>query len=61
VAQFLRSHKDTVKLYLSIHSYSQMLLFPYSCSYDEVPNHNELVCDEVNALTFVFVVGHSSK
>ncbi|XP_065137779.1 carboxypeptidase B2 isoform X2 [Paramisgurnus dabryanus] len=42
VAKFLRSHKDTVKLYISIHSYSQMLLFPYSCSYDEVPNHNEL-------------------
>ncbi|KTG01994.1 hypothetical protein cypCar_00030752 [Cyprinus carpio] len=42
VARFLRSHKDTVKLYLSIHSYSQMLLFPYSCSYDEIPNHNEL-------------------
>lgn len=43
VAKFLRSHKDTVKLYISIHSYSQMLLFPYSCSYDEAPNHNELV------------------
>nr|AAH95834.2 Zgc:112493 protein [Danio rerio] len=42
VAKFLRSHKDTVKLYLSIHSYSQMLLFPYSCSYNEIPNHNEL-------------------
>ncbi|KAI7800472.1 carboxypeptidase B2 isoform X3 [Triplophysa rosa] len=43
VAKFLRSHKDTVKLYISIHSYSQMLLFPYSCSYDEAPNHNELL------------------
>ncbi|KAI2668453.1 Carboxypeptidase B2 [Labeo rohita] len=43
VARFLRSHKDTVKLYLTIHSYSQMLLFPYSCSYDEIPNHNELL------------------
>ncbi|ROL50020.1 Carboxypeptidase B2 [Anabarilius grahami] len=42
VAQFLRSHKDKIKLYLSIHSYSQMLLFPYSCSYDEAPNHDEL-------------------
>ncbi|XP_043103115.1 carboxypeptidase B2 [Puntigrus tetrazona] len=42
VAQFLRSHKNTVKLYLSIHSYSQMLMFPYSCSYDEISNHNEL-------------------
>ncbi|XP_051983476.1 carboxypeptidase B2 [Xyrauchen texanus] len=43
VAKFLRSHKDTVKLYISIHSYSQMLLFPSSSSYDSVPNHNELL------------------
>uniref|UniRef100_A0A4W5KF06 Carboxypeptidase B2 (plasma) n=1 Tax=Hucho hucho TaxID=62062 RepID=A0A4W5KF06_9TELE len=42
VANFLRSHKDSVKLYLSIHSYGQMLLFPYSCSNEEVPNHAEL-------------------
>ncbi|KAM6945666.1 carboxypeptidase B2 [Aplochiton taeniatus] len=43
VANFLRSHKDTVKLYLSIHSYSQMLLFPYSYTYDLAPNHDELL------------------
>eukprot|EP00063_Salmo_salar_P031912 XP_014006747.1 PREDICTED: carboxypeptidase O isoform X2 [Salmo salar] len=42
VANFLRSHKDSVKLYLSIHSYGQMLLFPYSCSNEEVPNYAEL-------------------
>ncbi|XP_011604391.2 carboxypeptidase B2 [Takifugu rubripes] len=43
VAHFLRSHKDSVKLYFSIHSYSQMLLFPYSCTLDEAENHNELL------------------
>uniref|UniRef100_A0A668APL6 Carboxypeptidase B2 n=1 Tax=Myripristis murdjan TaxID=586833 RepID=A0A668APL6_9TELE len=43
VANFLRSHKDSVQLYLTIHSYSQMLLFPYSCTLDEAENHNELV------------------
>ncbi|XP_062866663.1 carboxypeptidase B2 isoform X1 [Trichomycterus rosablanca] len=43
VAKFLRSNKDTVKLYFSIHSYSQMLLFPYSCTYEEAPNHAELL------------------
>ncbi|XP_075995119.1 carboxypeptidase B2 [Genypterus blacodes] len=42
VADFLRRHKDSIQLYLSIHSYSQMLLFPYSCSYDEAENHNDL-------------------
>uniref|UniRef100_A0A8D3C6J9 Carboxypeptidase B2 (plasma) n=1 Tax=Scophthalmus maximus TaxID=52904 RepID=A0A8D3C6J9_SCOMX len=43
VANFLRLHKDTVQLYLSIHSYSQMLLFPYSCTLDEAENHNDLL------------------
>lgn len=43
VAKFLRSQKDTIKLYFSIHSYSQKLLFPYSCTYEEVQNHAELV------------------
>ncbi|XP_039997735.1 carboxypeptidase B2 [Xiphias gladius] len=43
VANFLRSHKDTVQLYLSIHSYSQMLLFPYSCTLDEAENHKDLL------------------
>uniref|UniRef100_A0A3Q1HDY6 Peptidase M14 domain-containing protein n=1 Tax=Anabas testudineus TaxID=64144 RepID=A0A3Q1HDY6_ANATE len=43
VADFLRSHKDSVQIYLSIHSYSQMLLFPYSCSLNEVENHRELL------------------
>ncbi|XP_070786865.1 carboxypeptidase B2 [Enoplosus armatus] len=43
VADFLRSHKDSVQLYLSIHSYSQMLLFPYSCTLDEAENHNDLL------------------
>uniref|UniRef100_UPI0037E97C72 carboxypeptidase B2 n=1 Tax=Semicossyphus pulcher TaxID=241346 RepID=UPI0037E97C72 len=43
VADFLRRHKDTVQLYISIHSYSQMLLFPYSCSLEEAENHNDLL------------------
>ncbi|XP_019733953.1 carboxypeptidase B2 [Hippocampus comes] len=43
VANFLRSKKDTIELYLSIHAYSQMLLFPYSCTLDEAQNHNELL------------------
>ncbi|XP_077568534.1 carboxypeptidase B2 [Stigmatopora nigra] len=43
VANFLRSKKDTIQLYLSIHAYSQMLLFPYSCTLDEAHNHNDLL------------------
>ncbi|XP_054479933.1 carboxypeptidase B2 [Anoplopoma fimbria] len=43
VANFLRSHKDSVQLYFSIHSYSQMLLFPFSCTLDEAENHKDLL------------------
>ena len=43
VANFLRNHKNSVQLYLSIHSYSQMLLFPYSCTLEEAENHRDLV------------------
>lgn len=43
VANFLRSHKESIQIYLSIHSYSQMLIIPYSCTEDEAENHSELV------------------
>ncbi|XP_041821733.1 carboxypeptidase B2-like [Chelmon rostratus] len=43
VARFLRVNKDSIQLYLSIHSYSQMLLFPYSCTLDEAENHKDLL------------------
>uniref|UniRef100_A0AAZ1X048 Peptidase M14 domain-containing protein n=1 Tax=Oreochromis aureus TaxID=47969 RepID=A0AAZ1X048_OREAU len=43
VANFLRRHKDTVQLYITIHSYSQMLIFPYSYTFDQAENHNDLL------------------
>ncbi|XP_061492979.1 mast cell carboxypeptidase A-like [Rhineura floridana] len=42
VATFIRSHLSSIKAYLSIHSYSQMILFPYGYTYDKAPNHDEL-------------------
>ncbi|XP_006258108.1 carboxypeptidase B isoform X1 [Alligator mississippiensis] len=42
LADFIRKHLSTIKAYLTIHSYSQMLLFPYSYTYDQAKNHNEL-------------------
>uniref|UniRef100_A0A665TYJ6 Carboxypeptidase B2 (plasma) n=1 Tax=Echeneis naucrates TaxID=173247 RepID=A0A665TYJ6_ECHNA len=52
VANFLRTHKDSVQLYISIHSYSQMLLFPYSCTMDEAENHSDLVSAAQNIRRF---------
>uniref|UniRef100_A0A3P9P173 Carboxypeptidase B2 (plasma) n=1 Tax=Poecilia reticulata TaxID=8081 RepID=A0A3P9P173_POERE len=43
VANFLRSHKESIQIYLSIHSYSQMLIIPFSCTTDEAENHSELM------------------
>ncbi|XP_041419331.1 mast cell carboxypeptidase A-like isoform X1 [Xenopus laevis] len=45
VANFIRSHVDSIKAYISIHSYSQMLLYPFSYTYNLAPDHKEL--DEI--------------
>ncbi|NXT67577.1 CBPB1 Carboxypeptidase, partial [Chaetops frenatus] len=42
LADFIREHLSTIKAYLTIHSYSQLLLFPYSYTYDLPPNYQEL-------------------
>lgn len=43
VADFIRKNKGSIKAYLTVHSYSQLLLFPYSYSYKLAEHHNELV------------------
>ncbi|XP_047424314.1 carboxypeptidase B [Mugil cephalus] len=43
VANFIRNKKSVIKAYLTIHSYSQLLLFPYSYTYDLAPDHTELL------------------
>ncbi|KAF1671170.1 CBPB1 Carboxypeptidase, partial [Pygoscelis papua] len=42
LADFIREHLPTIKAYLTIHSYSQLLLFPYSYTYKLPSNHEEL-------------------
>ncbi|KAH0621908.1 hypothetical protein JD844_023652 [Phrynosoma platyrhinos] len=42
VANFLRKHKDRIKAYISMHSYSQMVLFPYSYTKNKSRDHDEL-------------------
>ncbi|NXP58875.1 CBPB1 Carboxypeptidase, partial [Chloropsis cyanopogon] len=43
LADFIREHLSTIKAYLTIHSYSQLLLFPYSYTYNLPSNYQELV------------------
>lgn len=43
LADFIREHLSTIKAYLTIHSYSQLLLFPYSYTYSLPSDYEELV------------------
>ncbi|KAM7330996.1 hypothetical protein ACRRTK_010185 [Alexandromys fortis] len=45
LADFIRQNLSSIKAYLTIHSYSQMMLYPYSYSY-KLPSNNQ----ELNAL-----------
>ncbi|XP_054669089.1 carboxypeptidase B2 isoform X3 [Grus americana] len=42
VARFVRDHKDIIKAYITMHSYSQLVLFPYSYTTDKSKDHDEL-------------------
>uniref|UniRef100_A0A8C4UAZ9 Carboxypeptidase B2 n=1 Tax=Falco tinnunculus TaxID=100819 RepID=A0A8C4UAZ9_FALTI len=42
VARFIRDHKDIIKAYITMHSYSQLVLFPYSYTMDKSKDHDEL-------------------
>ena len=39
----IRSHLKSIKAYITFHSYSQMLLFPYGFTSELPPNHEDLV------------------
>lgn len=43
VADFIRRNKSIMKAYITVHSYSQLLLFPYSYKYGLAADHSELV------------------
>lgn len=43
LANFIRSNLSSIKAYLTIHSYSQMMLYPYSYDYKLTKNNAELV------------------
>ncbi|XP_003476588.1 mast cell carboxypeptidase A [Cavia porcellus] len=42
VTDFIRSHLKSIKAYITFHSYSQMLLFPYGYTKKWPPNHKDL-------------------
>ncbi|XP_029979803.1 carboxypeptidase B [Sphaeramia orbicularis] len=43
VADFIRRNKSAIKAYITVHSYSQLLLFPYSYTYELSAHHSELL------------------
>ncbi|XP_062377044.1 carboxypeptidase B [Sardina pilchardus] len=57
VADFIRRNKSTIKAYITVHSYSQLLLFPYSYTYSLAADHAELMSvakAATNALTSMY-------
>ncbi|EAT37214.1 AAEL010776-PA [Aedes aegypti] len=42
LSQFITSLKGKIQAYISFHSYSQLLLFPYGHTNEHTPNHNDL-------------------
>ncbi|XP_067896282.1 carboxypeptidase B2 [Heterodontus francisci] len=42
VASFIRQRSNHIKCYISVHSYSQMIMFPYSYTMSKSRDHNEL-------------------
>ncbi|XP_008846270.1 carboxypeptidase B [Nannospalax galili] len=42
LADFIRNNLSSIKAYLTIHSYSQLILYPYSYDYKLPKNHEEL-------------------
>uniref|UniRef100_A0A8D0HC77 Carboxypeptidase B2 n=1 Tax=Sphenodon punctatus TaxID=8508 RepID=A0A8D0HC77_SPHPU len=43
VANFVKQHRDRIKAYITMHSYSQMVLFPYSYTRNRSKDHDELL------------------
>ncbi|XP_054839719.1 mast cell carboxypeptidase A-like isoform X2 [Eublepharis macularius] len=57
VANFIRGHLTIIKGYISFHSYSQMLMFPYGYTYSMAPNHdllNKVAKEAVDALSTLY-------
>lgn len=57
LANFIRNNLSSIKAYLTIHSYSQMMLYPYSYDYKVTENNVELVSSRdirygISLLTF---------
>uniref|UniRef100_A0A7N4PQ73 Carboxypeptidase B n=1 Tax=Sarcophilus harrisii TaxID=9305 RepID=A0A7N4PQ73_SARHA len=42
LVNFIRQNLNSIKAYVTVHSYSQMMLYPYSKSYTLIKNHVEM-------------------
>nr|XP_004665908.1 carboxypeptidase B2 [Jaculus jaculus] len=61
VADFLRRNINHIKAYISMHSYSQQILFPYSYSRSRSKNHEELSLVASEAVRAMESVSRNTK
>uniref|UniRef100_A0A8C3SMF1 Carboxypeptidase B1 n=1 Tax=Chelydra serpentina TaxID=8475 RepID=A0A8C3SMF1_CHESE len=60
LADFIRKNLSTIKAYLTIHSYSQMLLFPYSYTYSLPEDYNTISKTAVQELASLYGTKYTS-
>lgn len=61
VTSFLKAHKDNIKGYITMHSYSQMVLFPYSYTMNRSKDHDELVSVNKYYMSSIFQTPFSCR
>lgn len=55
IVDFVKNHGN-IKAFISIHSYSQLLLYPYGYKSDPAPDKEELVGDDPNCPPSGFIL-----
>ncbi|XP_035308083.1 carboxypeptidase B2 isoform X2 [Cricetulus griseus] len=61
VANFLRSNINHIKAYISMHSYSQQILFPYSYNRSKSRDHEELSLVASEAAHAIEIINKNSR
>lgn len=44
IVNFTTNYPKTINSYISFHAYSQLFMFPWGYTEEEIGNHNQLVC-----------------
>ncbi|XP_069474419.1 mast cell carboxypeptidase A-like [Ambystoma mexicanum] len=60
VTAFIRDNIHSLKGYISVHAFSQLLLIPYGYTFDPAPNNDELMEIAKNAVDALYTLHHTN-